>query len=108
MQTGYYLDVVAEAAALMESLAIDHPFVDGNKRVAFAAADVFLRVNGCRLRRKPGPGKGRTPRCPQRVARTARRASRNAQSRPIVSSTQRRTAASSPMSPSKTAAGTCG
>ena len=31
-QTGYYGDVVAEAAAMMESLAINHPFVDGNKR----------------------------------------------------------------------------
>ncbi len=49
--TGYYDDVVAEAAALMESLAISHPFVDGNKRIAFAAADVFLRINGWRLRR---------------------------------------------------------
>lgn len=52
-QTGYYDDVVAEAAALMESLAINHPFVDGNKRIAFAAADVFLRINGWRLRRAP-------------------------------------------------------
>ncbi|WP_254045136.1 type II toxin-antitoxin system death-on-curing family toxin [Thiohalocapsa sp. ML1] len=48
-QTGYYGDIVAEAAALMESLAVNHPFVDGNKRVAFAAADVFLRINGWRL-----------------------------------------------------------
>jgi death-on-curing protein len=52
-QTGYYRDIVAEAAALMESLAINHPFVDGNKRVAFAATDVFLRINGWRLRREP-------------------------------------------------------
>lgn len=50
-QTGYYDDIVAEAAALMESLATNHPFVDGNKRVAFAAADVFLRINGWRLQR---------------------------------------------------------
>lgn len=50
-QTGYYDDIVAEAAALMESLAINHPFLDGNKRVAFAAADVFLRINGWRLQR---------------------------------------------------------
>jgi death-on-curing protein len=50
-QTGYYDDIVAEAAALMESLAINHPFVDGNKRIAFAAADVFLRINGWRLQR---------------------------------------------------------
>ena len=52
-QTGYYDDILAEAAALMESLAINHPFVDGNKRIAFAAADVFLRINGWRLRRAP-------------------------------------------------------
>ncbi len=52
-QTGYYEDLVAEAAALTQSLAIIHPFVDGNKRVAFAAADVFLRINGWRLQRPP-------------------------------------------------------
>lgn len=48
-QMGYYDDVVADAAALFESLAIIHPFVDGNKRVAFGAVDVFLRTNGYRL-----------------------------------------------------------
>lgn len=52
-QTGYYEDIVAEAAALLESLAINHPFVDGNKRIAYAAADVFLRINGWRLKREP-------------------------------------------------------
>jgi death-on-curing protein len=52
-QSGYYADIVAEAAALFESLAINHPFVDGNKRVAFAAVDVFLRINGWRIRRSP-------------------------------------------------------
>ena len=52
-QTGYYDDIVAEAAALMESLATNHTFVDGNKRIAFAAADVFLRINGWRLQRAP-------------------------------------------------------
>ena len=52
-QTGYYEDIVTEAAALIESLAINHPFVDGNKRIAFAAADVFLRINGWRLQRSP-------------------------------------------------------
>jgi len=52
-QTGYYDDIVAEAAALLESLAINLPFVDGNKRIAFAAADVFLRINGWRLQRAP-------------------------------------------------------
>jgi death-on-curing protein len=52
-QTGYYEDIVMEAAALIESLANNHPFVDGKKRIAFAAADVFLRINGWRLRRSP-------------------------------------------------------
>jgi death-on-curing protein len=45
-QSGYYKDVIEEAAALFESLAINHPFVDGNKRVAFAVTDTFLRING--------------------------------------------------------------
>lgn len=48
-QMGYYDDLVQEAAALFESLAINHPFVDGNKRVAFGVVDVFLRINGYRL-----------------------------------------------------------
>jgi death on curing protein len=48
-RTGYYRDVVEEAAALFESLVQNHPFVDGNKRVAFAVMDVFLRVNGHEL-----------------------------------------------------------
>lgn len=52
-QSGYYDDLIWEAAALFESLAMNHPFVDGNKRVAFAAVDVFLRVNGRRIRAKP-------------------------------------------------------
>ena len=45
-RSGYYKDVVECAAALLESLAINHPFIDGNKRIAFAATDVFLRING--------------------------------------------------------------
>ena len=48
-QMGYYADVVEEAAALLESIAVNHPFVDGNKRAAFGAVDVFLRINGRRL-----------------------------------------------------------
>jgi death on curing protein len=43
---GYYDTIIHEAAALLESLVQIHPFVDGNKRVAFAVADVFLRING--------------------------------------------------------------
>lgn len=48
-QSGYYPDIPIEAAALFESLVINHPFVDGNKRIAFAAMDVFLRMNGYQL-----------------------------------------------------------
>jgi death on curing protein len=45
-QTGYYNSAAEESTALMESLANNHPFLDGNKRVAFAAAHTFLLVNG--------------------------------------------------------------
>jgi len=45
-QTGYYADFIEEAAALWESLSQNHPFVDGNKRTAFAAAYTFLAING--------------------------------------------------------------
>ena len=45
-QTGYYDCIEEEAAALMESLGNNHVFIDGNKRIAFVAADVFLRRNG--------------------------------------------------------------
>lgn len=48
-RTGYYQDLAEMAAALFESLLMNHPFVDGNKRVAFFATDVFLRLNGTRL-----------------------------------------------------------
>ena len=48
-QSGYYADVVAEAAALWESLSQNHPFVDGNKRTAFAATFTFLAINGIDL-----------------------------------------------------------
>lgn len=45
-RTGYYGDLIQEAAALWESLSQNHPFADGNKRTAFAVTDVFLRING--------------------------------------------------------------
>ena len=45
-QMGYYDGVIEEAAALMESLAMNHPFIDGNKRVGFFVTDGFLRMNG--------------------------------------------------------------
>jgi death on curing protein len=49
-QSGYYADRLEEAAALMESLAINHPFVDGNKRIAVTAPMVFLMANGYGVR----------------------------------------------------------
>jgi len=48
-QTGYYDDLAGMAAALFESLLMNHAFVDGNKRVAFFGTDVFLRLNGWRF-----------------------------------------------------------
>jgi death-on-curing protein len=48
-RSGYYRDMIEEAAALWESLSQNHPFVDGNKRVAMAVAAGFLKVNGYRL-----------------------------------------------------------
>ena len=48
-QTGYYRDLIEEAAALWESLSQNHPFIDGNKRVAVTVTGAFLMVNGKRL-----------------------------------------------------------
>ena len=45
-QTGYYADLIEEAAALWESMESNHPFVDGNKRTAFAVTYTFLAING--------------------------------------------------------------
>ncbi len=45
-QTGSYSSIEEEAAALMESFGNNHGFLDGNKRIAFTATDVFLRRNG--------------------------------------------------------------
>jgi len=52
-QTGYYADLIEEAAALWASLAMNHGFIDGNKRVAFAALLVFFGLNGLRLTAEP-------------------------------------------------------
>ena len=48
-QTGYYDTLSMQAAALLQSLCQNHCFVDGNKRVAFACAAIFLRMNGYRF-----------------------------------------------------------
>ncbi len=52
-QSGYYEDVIAEAAALWESMTINHPFIDGNKRVGFAVTDTFLRLNDINITATP-------------------------------------------------------
>jgi death-on-curing protein len=49
-QIGYYNNIQEEAAAIMESLANNHPFLDGNKRTAFASVHTFLLVNGYDLK----------------------------------------------------------
>jgi death on curing protein len=48
-QTGYYAGLIEEAAALWESMSQNHPFIDGNKRTAFAVAYTFLAISGARL-----------------------------------------------------------
>jgi death-on-curing protein len=44
-----YPDLAAKAAALLHSLVLDHPFVDGNKRIGAAAAELTLELNGIAL-----------------------------------------------------------
>src|ERR1035438_3087184 len=53
LHTGYYNNLFEEAAALMESVANNHGFVDGNKRTGFSASDTFLRLNGFRMDVEP-------------------------------------------------------
>jgi death-on-curing protein len=45
-QSGYYSSLIEEAASLMESLANNHAFLDGNKRISFVMTDAMLRANG--------------------------------------------------------------
>lgn len=45
-QNGYYSNAIEEASVLMESLANNHAFIDGNNRVSFVMADAMLRANG--------------------------------------------------------------
>jgi death on curing protein len=55
-QTGYYDTLSLQAASLMQSLVMNHAFIDGNKRVAFALTAIFLRMNGYRLIVNPDDG----------------------------------------------------
>ena len=45
-----YPTVFSKAAALLQSLCLNHPFTDGNKRTAWITTKRFLRVNGYHLR----------------------------------------------------------
>ena len=45
-QKDLYPDIVTKAAALCFFLVMNHPFVDGNKRVGHAAMETFLILNG--------------------------------------------------------------
>ena len=45
-QSGYYKDIIEQAAALWESFGTNHPFIDGNKRTSLIVTDVFLQLNG--------------------------------------------------------------
>ena len=44
-----YPNVVTKAAALCFSLVMNHPFLDGNKRIGHAAMETFLVLNGHEL-----------------------------------------------------------
>jgi death-on-curing protein len=48
-RSGYYDTLAQQAAAQLQSLVMNHPFVDGNRRVSFALTAVFLRINGHRV-----------------------------------------------------------
>ncbi|MEU2159138.1 type II toxin-antitoxin system death-on-curing family toxin [Streptomyces sp. NPDC019396] len=45
-----YSDLFEKAAALLQSLTINHPFIDGNKRTAWTSCVVFLAMNEVQLR----------------------------------------------------------
>lgn len=49
VRSGYYDNLIQEASAMLESLVVNHPFIDGNKRVALFATDAFLELNGLRI-----------------------------------------------------------
>ena len=49
-QSGYYSSLSEQAASLLQSLCMNHCFIDGNKRVALLAMVVFLKMNGYDLK----------------------------------------------------------
>lgn len=56
-------DLIDQAAALCNGIALNHPFVDGNKRAAHAACVTFLEVNNHRV-----PASARVPLARQIIA----------------------------------------
>ena len=49
-QTGYYESLSLQGAALLQSLILNHAFLDGNKRVGIATTLIFFRMNGYRMK----------------------------------------------------------
>ncbi|MGI0046877.1 MAG: type II toxin-antitoxin system death-on-curing family toxin [Nitrosotalea sp.] len=45
--------LAAKAAFILFQIISSHPFIDGNKRTAYGASDVFLRLNGYHIRVEP-------------------------------------------------------
>lgn len=49
-QSGYYNTLAEQGASLLQSLCMNHCFIDGNKRVALLSAIVFFKMNGYNLK----------------------------------------------------------
>ena len=49
----FYPSIYEKAAILLETMIINHPFVDGNKRTAMCAAEMFMHLNGYSLNIAP-------------------------------------------------------
>jgi death-on-curing protein len=87
-----YHTIPEKAAALLESLVLYHPFVDGNKRCALVATGIFLERNGWRLEPRPADtqrflnrlagGATRFPDVVRWVERNSRRVRSGASARP--------------------------
>ena len=48
-----YPDIYSKASALVHSIILNHPFVDGNKRTALACLFRFLEINGIKIKSRP-------------------------------------------------------
>ena len=64
-----YPDLPSKAAALAHAIMRNHPFSDGNKRVALAALDVMLTLNGATLSASNGEAYDLAMRAAQGIAR---------------------------------------